>query len=1177
MKISELLKKINERFPTYSDKRRAIDNLFNKYNELHICNLDLALILLSIMFHFNDTDVRDFFLERKELVQCIIDSSYVQYFAPEQFLNDVVTVDDEQRSQEIATSVIENINLLRISHGGIDAIDNHELINPIDINQLGVNKSNLVNSNNNVQIQIRGNNVYSFALSQTKFNVLNDIIIINYGNEEIRNARLVIISDPNYIEFSDIEVALLNPHQPISVSEFNVTPHLEDLVHLSEKTIGSITVKLFVEDIEIVSVTQQIEYFSFDTFFEHVINGSTALFVTPNDIAVKNIISLVGQELQKLTGSPSIDGYQSGSKENVVNQLKALYNTLFEQGIAYINPPASFEGFGQKIRIPHDVLIYKQGTCLDLAILFAACIECMGMNPFVTLISGHAFIGAFLVDRKFPTAVYYDASRILEMSSSQYEKEIILFECTSIISGSKCSFEEACAIGNQHILNAITNPTTGEADSNFEVIDISRARTNGFLPLPIGYDDVSRIAVDYEVAKQNKIKLVTKSYDYKGDKIDLSEAELNKFDIWEKKLLDLSNRNQLINYKITGRGLQLFYYDLNDLFNSFKNNGKKYVVSPSALCDNNIFELPEATVESYKELSYDFQNGKIGLIIRSNIQRTSLKFFEKERKKSFEETGSNVFYLALGFIRYFENSKSTTPHYAPIILVPIDLIKNSKECYSICGREEAPFLNISIFEFFHQEYGMNFDDLLTMDLFNEEIVNVDSIINTVSEKIGVLSRASIVRTAVINIFNYSKAVMWSDIKFRREELLKNKIIKSIINKKFIYEEGDEIATSIDDDDNDPTDLAIPLPADSSQIIAIRDCSQGKSFILQGPPGTGKSQTITNMIVNAIYNGKTVLFVAEKMAALDVVRNRLNQLCLGKFALEAHSTKADKVSLMSQFEERIALSHTFFSNEEYLDIANKIKEERKELNRVINLLHKKNKYFLSFYDAFVNYLDFDESIQAIELQDNYVTNLDNLKFNESSRLCDKLYSQIVTNGGYLSNPFLLYRNENYIPSVSKGELKPILYDYGQKLTEFLNSLNSFCSINGISIDDNPLKCSLLIELLINDEVANQTMINLIDIDFDSIDSYIENICVKGELFRNNIQQLRNNYTDGILDIDIDKMLNDFELFNNESFIKKNIGFGKITKIINKYSITPKPCTKSNLRKSLLLIRYERLRI
>ena len=221
------------------------------------------MVLLSIMFHFNDTDVRDFFLERKELVQCIIDSSYVQYFAPEQFLNDVVTVDDEQRSQEIATSVIENINLLRISHGGIDAIDNHELINPIDINQLGVNKSNLVNSNNNVQIQIRGNNVYSFALSQTKFNVLNDIIIINYGNEEIRNARLVIISDPNYIEFSDIEVALLNPHQPISVSEFNVTPHLEDLVHLSEKTIGSITVKLFVEDIEIVSVTQQIEYFSF--------------------------------------------------------------------------------------------------------------------------------------------------------------------------------------------------------------------------------------------------------------------------------------------------------------------------------------------------------------------------------------------------------------------------------------------------------------------------------------------------------------------------------------------------------------------------------------------------------------------------------------------------------------------------------------------------------------------------------------------------------------------------------------------------------------------------------------------------------------------------------------------------------------------------------------------------
>lgn len=1170
MRIIELLKKINERFPTSSDKGRAIDKLFNKSNELHICDLDLALIFIAMTFQFRNTDAREFFGEREELLKSLIDSSYAQYFAPEQFKSDVVTVDDEQRAKDIAEAVVDNLIRLKIASGGIDAINNHELLNPIDVNLLGVNKSNLVNSGNNIQIQMRGNDVYSFALSQTRFNVLNDIILTNLGDEEIRNAKLVITSDPNYIEFSEIEVALLNPHQPISVSEFDTKPHLEELVNLSEKSVGSITAKLFVEENELVSVTQPIEYFSFDTFFEHVMNGSTALFVTPNDVAVKNIVALVGQELQKLTGTPTIDGYQSGDKKAVVAQLKALYNTLFAQGIAYINPPASFEGFGQKIRMPHEVLVHKQGTCLDLAILFATCIESMGMNPFVTLISGHAFAGAFLDDEKLPTAVFYDASKILEMSSEE-ENELILFECTSITAGSTSSFEEACATGKQHVLTAITNPATGKADPNFEVIDISRARTNGFLPLPIGYDDVDRITVDYEVAEQNKIRLARKSYDYKGEKLELTEAELNKFDVWEKKLLDLSKRNQLINYKTTGRGLQLYYYDLNDLYNAFKESGKRYAVSPYGGTDNLVFELPEATEDRYNELKEDFKNGRIGLILRSQAQATSLKFFEKERRKSFEETGSNIFYLAIGFIRYFENSKSVAPCYAPIILVPIDLIRHSKDNYSICGREEPPFLNISIFEFFHQEYGMNFDDLLTMDLFDGEDVNVDSILNTVSEKIKKLNRASIVRTAAFNIFNFSKAVMWSDVKFRREELLKNKVIKSIINKKFIYEEGDEIDNTFDDDNSDPTDLAIPLPADSSQIIAIKDCAQGKSFILQGPPGTGKSQTITNMIVNAIYHGRTVLFVAEKMAALDVVRKRLNQLCLGKFALEAHSTKADKASLMSQFEERVALSRTVSSSEEYLNTANQIKAERVELNRVINLLHKENGYFLSFYEAFVNYLDLDDDVQVIEMDDNYVANLDVLEFQNAARLCDKLYSQIVSNGGYLNNPFLLYRNENYVPTLSKRELSAKLNEYNQLLNEYVGVLDAFDSSNGVSVPDMPLVCTSLNSLLLDENVADQTLINIVDIDFESINSYISDISEKGKWLQKNVKELRADYSNGVFSVDAEKLLSDYNSLSKAFFIKKNIGLGKIIKIINGNSIGSKKCSKQNLYKTIQLIK------
>lgn len=1173
----EFLQAVEERFPTDSDKRRACDKLFNKKNDLHVCDLDLALLFILLSM-YSGYSIPCFFDERKDLLKALVDSSFAKLLAPEQFKTDVVTVDDEKRFQEVSESIVNNLICRKVAYNCLDMIGEHELLNPIDVTLLGIVKSNVVNSFNNVQIQIKSNDVYSFSLSQTGFSVIDEIILLNTGDKEIKNAKLVISSDPNYIEFSDVDIPLLNPHQPVSISDFAKNPHLEELANIIENEVGMITVRLFSEDKELVSLTKKMDFCPFNTYLEYALNGSTALFVTPNDIAVKNVISRTGTEMYKLTGEPSIDGYLSGNKEKIVTLLKALYNTLFESGIAYIIAPASFNSianFGQKIRLPHEVLTYKQGTCLDLSILFASCIENMGLNPVVVLIKGHAFAGAFLEDLRLPTTIFADATKILEMCSEE-ENELILFECTSITAGNKTSFEEACVYGKDNLLNAISDPKTGKADPEFEVIDIKRARSNGFFPLPIQYDDnVSRIVVDYEVEKQNKERFARKKYDYKGDKLKLTDAEINKFDVWEKKLLDLSKRNQLINYRINGRGLQIYYYDLNDLFDAFKNCGKKYSLCAYESKQDFSFELLEATQETYDELKRDFNNGTIGLLYKYQSQRTSLRFFENERKKSFEETGSNILYLALGFIRYFESERSERALYAPIVLVPIDLIKHSKDNYSICGREEPPFLNISIFEFFHQEYGMNFDDLLTMDLFNDDEVDIDSILNTVSEKIKKLNRSCVIRTAAINIFNFSKAVMWSDVKFRREELLKNKTIKSIINKKYIYDETDEIDDTFDDDNSDPTELAIPLPADSSQIVAIKACANGNSFILEGPPGTGKSQTITNMIVNAIYHGKTVLFVAEKMAALNVVRKRLNQLCLGNFALEAHSTKADKASLMSQFEDRVALNRTISSSEEYLTTANKIKSERIELNRVINLLHKENKFFISFYEALVNYLDLDEEVQTIEMDNNYVANLNLLDFSEASRLCNELYSLIVSNGGYINNPFFFYRNEKYVPGVTKSELSIKLKEYKSLITEYIGVLEYFNTLNSMSISDDPNKCAALNAVLLDEKIADQTLINILDIDFDSVDSHINYICDKGKTLQKDIIELRSNYLDSIFEVDAEKALVEYNALSDASFLTKTFGLGKIIKTINTSSKTGKSCDKHNLLKTLSLIKESKL--
>jgi very-short-patch-repair endonuclease len=102
-----------------------------------------------------------------------------------------------------------------------------------------------------------------------------------------------------------------------------------------------------------------------------------------------------------------------------------------------------------------------------------------------------------------------------------------------------------------------------------------------------------------------------------------------------------------------------------------------------------------------------------------------------------------------------------------------------------------------------------------------------------------------------------------------------------------------------DDEFSPESTFQVVDADSSQLRAIAACARNHDVVIEGPPGTGKSQTITNLIAQALAADKSVLFVAEKMAALEVVHNRLVQAGLGESCLELHSTKANKRTVMKE--------------------------------------------------------------------------------------------------------------------------------------------------------------------------------------------------------------------------------------------------------------------------------------
>jgi hypothetical protein len=183
--------------------------------------------------------------------------------------------------------------------------------------------------------------------------------------------------------------------------------------------------------------------------------------------------------------------------------------------------------------------------------------------------------------------------------------------------------------------------------------------------------------------------------------------------------------------------------------------------------------------------------------------------------------------------------------------------------------------------------------------------------------------------------------MWRDLAERTDELMQNAVVGHLVNRP--EQAFDPAATFPNpdrlDEERSPLQAFCPLPADASQLAAVFAAAEGRSFVLEGPPGTGKSQTITNLISHCLAQGKTILFVSEKMAALNVVHDRLQKVGLGRYCLEIHSNKAHKRQVLTQLADAMSLYESQ-PPDEWEREARRLEVLRNELNAYVEALHKR---------------------------------------------------------------------------------------------------------------------------------------------------------------------------------------------------------------------------------------------
>ncbi len=312
-----------------------------------------------------------------------------------------------------------------------------------------------------------------------------------------------------------------------------------------------------------------------------------------------------------------------------------------------------------------------------------------------------------------------------------------------------------------------------------------------------------------------------------------------------------------------------------------------------------------------------------------------------------QETGLSTLFLVFGFLEWAQSDNSSKKLFAPLLLLPVKLEKRKtlrgKTIYTIAAIAEGADGNLSLQKKMERDFGLKFPDFGADD---ETIPLLEEYFAKVAETIESQNGWRVRRWVTLGHFSFGRFAMYADLAAENwiEHPVGDELVGAIVRGTETSGDGGGSLLSPPDDyliDDPEIEKLAPLlihDADASQHSALVDVMKGRHLVIQGPPGTGKSQTITNIIANALALNKSVLFLAEKQAALDVVMRRLRTANLGEFCLELHSEKATSRLIIESLKSRYALGFKKRAGDFRLQADITWEESRRELGKYVTALH-----------------------------------------------------------------------------------------------------------------------------------------------------------------------------------------------------------------------------------------------
>ena len=684
-----------------------------------------------------------------------------------------------------------------------------------------------------------------------------------------------------------------------------------------------------------------------------------------------------------------------------------------------------------------------------------------------------------------------------------------------------------------------------------------------------------------------------------------SDKSKVKFDLWERKLLDLSTRNSLLNLRNKGSSVPVFVPEcanIEDLLAQDKgfsiisrgnqeeneevseqveasdetdtekpSEEQKAEEQPAAeeraeeksdiapAKDEKIKGVPVkdysiedlAKIDEFKEyIDKKYEKNVLVSSLTDAVLDKNIKTLYRGAKTSMEENGANTLFLACGFLKWIDKDDKG-PYYAPLLLIPVELVKKFGIKYTMRRRDEDVQFNVTVSEKLRQDFKIEFDEFSKELPTDENGVDVKAVFDKVKEVISSLKGWEVIESCVLGLFSFSQFVMWNDMHSHRDEIAQNKIVKSLINGQLEWAYEDISNTGKVPEE----DVFLPIVADASQLAAIKHAGEGASFVLHGPPGTGKSQTITSIIANCLANGKKVLFAAEKKAALDVVYKRLEKIGIAPFCLELHSNKVRKSYVLDQLKIASEVSLKAKGDGDYNKSLEDISSKRKELDKYVDELHAVRPYGLTLYELINVYASNQAAPDCGKFDDGFIDELNSQRINE----IESALGELVASSGNLNGKLPFVKSSSYSQD-AKNKLPSLAEAFIAAYDEFESSVSGFdnlLSSNNCRIAGDPGTIGRIAGLnYAGTSISKLKALNLPKglICCDDTESVYLSLkdaitCCKDAVSKR--EALRAVWQDGFLDLDGSSLLNELMTAKAKNALMRGMAEGNVYKKVKAY--------------------------